>query len=438
MSRASKIGTLFFFGLSAAASLAPLPLVAQAPAATVTGKLTSIKFKGSLRYAQAGLLAAGGLASGQQIGIQDLQAAADRLSGLGLFRHVRFTFTSLGEDVSVVYELEDGPTVPVYFDNFPWFTDEELSAALKSQFPLFDGTAPEDGAMLEQMAAALQSLLASRNVSATVQRQLIGRPGADGMMQQFHIIGPALKVGAVRFEHPLAAGDKRINALLSELIGKPYSRFTTELFAFEHLRPVYLERGHLRAEFGPPQVRFTGDPRKPLPDNVLVVVPIAPGPAYTWGGAAWTGISVHSSDALNTWLGLAPGDIVDGMKLTAAWERIRAEYGRLGHLDASLDISPAFDPAAARVSYRIAVTEGVQYRMGELVLTGLSMNAERTLRSAWQVLPGQVFDRVWFDDFVATGIRRLFSDTPVHFTKIGPLLQPNAETGIVSVFLDFQ
>ena len=54
--------------------------------------------------------------------------------------------------------------MPVTFDNFPWFTDDEISQALKTSVVLFDGTAPDHGTILDDMSAALGKLLSSKGV----------------------------------------------------------------------------------------------------------------------------------------------------------------------------------------------------------------------------------------------------------------------------------
>ena len=62
------------------------------------------------------------------------------------------------------------------------------------------------------------------------------------------------------------------------------------------------------------------------------------------------------------------------MQLTAAWQRIEDEYAHRGYLDAKVEPQAQYDDGAASVSYHAIVTEGSQYRMGDLVITGLSPN----------------------------------------------------------------
>src|SRR6202035_5447069 len=98
---------------------------------------------------------------------------------------------------------------------------------------------------------------------------------------------------------------------ISQIIGKPCSRSAIELFEFDQIRPIYLTHAFLRVKFGPPTARFEGDPTKPLPDKVFVIAPIDPGPEFKWGGVEWIGNSVISTDELQRFVELKPGEAAD-------------------------------------------------------------------------------------------------------------------------------
>ncbi|HEX2711579.1 MAG TPA: POTRA domain-containing protein, partial [Candidatus Acidoferrales bacterium] len=116
------------------------------------GKITAIKVNGSQRYTEAQIAAASGLHAGDTASREKIQAAADRLAQLGPFSDVQYRFASSKEDVTVTFQVRDAPATPVSFDNFPWFTDAELADALRQAVGLFDGTAPEQGGILDAMA----------------------------------------------------------------------------------------------------------------------------------------------------------------------------------------------------------------------------------------------------------------------------------------------
>ena len=124
-----------------------------------TGKIASIKVSGSHRFSEEQIAAASGVHLGDSVRREDIQAAADRLAQLGPFSQVQYRFSSAQENLTVEFQVEDATEVPVSFDNFPWFTNAELTQALRGSVVLFDGNAPEQGAILEAMTRALQKLL---------------------------------------------------------------------------------------------------------------------------------------------------------------------------------------------------------------------------------------------------------------------------------------
>lgn len=402
------------------------------------GKLTTITVTGSKRYAEEAIAGATGLALGQEVTRDALQAAADRLSSLGLFENVHFSFRSQQERVEAAFQVQDAPLVPVFFDNFPWFTDQELISAIKAEAPLFDGMVPQSGTVLDAATQALQKILPSRKVAGSVQRELIGQIYADGMMMRFHIEGPSLKVGGVQFQDQLASSHPAMRLLTQQLIGKSYSRFAVEVFINEHVRPLYEARGNLRARYGPPQARFTGDPNKPLPDHVLVLIPIDPGSTYRWGGVTWNGNAAFGPAALDAFVPFPAGEPANGNHIQKLWHTIEDEYGRRGFVQAKVTPIAQYDQPQLRVHYEVTIAEGNLFRMGELVITGLSELAKRKLREAWTLPKGAVFNNSYFLEFLAScHSKKIFGDYVVHYDDVGYLLQPKPDHTI-DVMIDFK
>lgn len=400
--------------------------------------LLSISASGSRKFSSDQIAGASGLHRGTMITRDDIQSAANSLGALGIFKDVQYRFTSLPGGVKIEFQVVDAGAVPVLFDNFPGFSDAELSAAVKASVALFDGTAPEDGAILDAMDSALLKLLAERGVGGVVSHKVVTLPGGEKRAQQFRIESTALKVGAVEFSDALARDDHGIRDRVVDLIGKPYSRSALELFEFEQVRPVYLAHAFLRVKFGPVTAGFTGNPAKPLPDSVVVYVPIESGPAYTLSGITWSGNIIIPSAELDKTVVLVPGQVANGNRLELTWEHVRDLYAKSGYLDTNLDVSSSYDDAAARVSFVASITEGPQYHMGNLVITGLSLEGERRVRNAWNIARGAVFDRNVYDQFVSSRIPQAFVGLPVHYDKIGHFLETNPKTGTVEVLLDFQ
>ncbi len=386
---------------------AGFPALAQTPDAAAA--LREIHSEGEKLLTEAQVVAITGLIPGSPIARNDLQAAADKLVQSGLFAKVSYNFQSRLAGILVTYHVEESRRIPAYFDNIPWFSDSELRDAIRPKLPFFDGTLPD--------------------------------PGGEGNVQEIRIEGAALQIAKLEFGDPSLSASKAVQQHLSEILGKPYSRMTIDLFLSEAIRPIYLQQGFLRVKLGPPEVRLTGDPRQKLPAQIPVYVPVVPGTVYRWKEFHWTGNSLVSEFTLNGLLSAKPGDLADGMQIEAAWDRAREEYAHRGYLDAKLDPVPAFDDHAHTVSYSVSIQEGAQYHFGKMILTGISPAAERKLLASWPFTSGQVFDKSKFEELLVklqTHQEQVFGELPVHYENVGHWLQPDASKNTVDVLLDFK
>jgi len=424
--------------LAISALAAPLRAPAQAPPSSV---IAEIHQTGSTHYGDAQVAAASGLKLGDTVTREQLQAAADRLAQLGIFSRVNYRFTTRGDQIVLEFQLADAPLVPATFDNFPWFSDAELSAAIRQELPFFDGSVPPDGALLDTITAAISKLLQAHGISGSVEHILLAQPESDDMTVRFHINGPNITIASLDYGDTLAQASTELTARKTDLLNKPFSRFAIELFEFEHVRPLYLATGNLRVSFAAPVAHFTGDPNQPLPSSVSVQLPIDPGPIFHLSGLSWDGNRALDSTALSALATTKPGDLADGMQLAALWQRVESAYAHNGYINAHADPQPQFDNAAATVSYRVAITEGQQYRMGGLVLTGLSPTAEGVLRAVWQLAPGKTFDGAYVDSMfvkLEKPSSEIFGALPLHYEKLGHFLRVDETSHTVDVLIDFQ
>jgi outer membrane protein assembly factor BamA len=417
-----------------------LPSAAQAPA-PATASLHEIRAEGLKSLSIDQVIALSQLQKDSQVGQQDLQAAADRLLQTGLFAKVNYKFQSKEQAVTLTFLLEESPRVPIYYDNFAWFSDRELNDAVRKKLAFFDGTLPEGGAVVEETADAIKELLTARSVNTAVEHQLLANPIGEGNVQQFHAQDSPFTVASVEFGDPAVGQSHAVQQSLEAVIGKAYSRMAIDLFLAEQLRPFYLSQGLLRVKLGPPEVRLPGAPGKKLPDALPIFVPIVTGPVYHWKDVEWNGNAVLSTITLTNAVGLKTGDVADGMKIEAGWDRDREEYGRRGFLDVKIDPAASYDDQTHTVSYAVTVNEGVQYHYNSLVLTGLSLAAETKLKQVWPIAENAVFDKAAFESFLTklqTHPPDVFGDLPLHYESVGHWLRTDPDKHLVDVLLDFK
>ena len=406
-----------------------------------TATLKEIHAEGMKTFTEAQVATLSGLAIGSKVGRQELQDAADILLRSGLFAKVSYKFDTRNDAVFLTFHAEETPRLPVAYDNFPWFTDGELGDAIRANLPLFDGTLPEGGTVVDLAGNSLAAFLAAHGLKAEVQHFVLANPLIDASEQEFQVVGVAETIASIDFSDPALKDNRSVQQHLPELRGKPYSRLAIDVFLAESIRPIYQEQGYVRARIGPAEVRLVGNPNQKFPEAIPVYVPCAPGALYHWKEAQWQGNSAVSTETLKRALGLNPGDVANGLTIEGGWERAREAYSHLGYLDAKVAPTASYDDQAHTISYSVAITEGRQYRYHDINITGMSLAGERMIRDAWPLRAGDIMDKTIFEQFLLrleAHRETIFHDLPVHYDTVGHWLQTDPEKGTVDALLDFK
>jgi outer membrane protein assembly factor BamA len=426
----------WFFLLAFLSSLAVAP-----DSFSQTATLKGVHAEGMKTFTEAQIASLSGLQIGSEVGRKDLQDAADLLLRSGLFAKVNYKFDTHNNDVVITFQVEETPRLPVAYDNFPWFDDDELTAAIRKDLPFYDATLPEAGTVVELAGNSLSSFLTGHGLQAEIKHFVLDNPLTDGSELQFQVSGVTQTIASVDFSDPLLKENLAVQQHLGEIRGKPYSRLTIDVFLAEAIRPIYLEKGYLHAKIGPAQVRLSGDPNKKFPESIPVYVPCTPGAVYKWDAPQWQGQNALSSETLTRTMRLNPGDVADGMAIEGGWDRVREEYGHLGYLDAKVEPKATYNDQAHTVSYTVTISEGKQFHYHEMSITGMSLAGERMIRDAWPLKPGDVMDKTAFEQFLMrleSHRDTIFKDLPVHYDTVGHWLQTDQDKGTADALLDFK
>ena len=348
-------------------------------------RLTKIEFIGLQRLTHEQVLAASGLRIGQVVNPNVLDSATDKLMGSGLFTKVSYRFRSAEDEGIATFEVQE--------------------AAKGSTTP--DVRTPDVK-------------------TPSVRPRSVRTSGVKTSVCSLHFPGAAAisEVELIRNSQPL--------------INTDYSKEAVVNFARNTLLPLYRRIGRLRASFQEPTSRpeTSGE----CVNGVAVTIPVEEGSVYFWDGAEWIGNGALSNDELSAALGMRAGEVADGLKIDKGIEAVRKVYSRKGHAAADVRAAAEFNDSARRVTYRFTVQEGSGYRMGNLIVTGLSPEDTRSLKRKWALAPGAVFDDSYLDDFMRTSVRELVA---VLAQRTGRGLhssaetKPNAQSQTVDVVISF-
>jgi outer membrane protein assembly factor BamA len=349
-------------------------------------KIAVIEIEGVSTLTKETVIASSGLKIGDAFTVEATDAAAERLVSSGLFKKVSYRTRNAGNDVTITFQLEEikGQSSPVVFDNFIWFSDEELAAAIIREVPSFNGSAPDIGNTNEAIKKALQDLLTERKLPGQVEYNLTEHE------HLFRVEGAPMKVCTLHFPGAQNVSEEKLIQATRSQMDQEYSRQSAKVFPKYGLYPIYRELGHLRASFGAPVAK----PEKSAGcEGVDLTIPVTEGPLYLWSKADWSGNQVLSVQELDDALGMKPGEAANGKKVDKGLIEVQKAYGKHGHIQAHTDPTPEFDDAASKVIFKIAVNEGPQYRMGTVEFKGFSVDDAAMLGKKWALKSGEVYDR---------------------------------------------
>src|SRR6476620_3818150 len=333
-----------------------ISLFAMAPAQQPVRTIAKIEIEGLQRLSTDEVIATSGLKSGALFSIEELDAAAQRLADSGLFANVAYRTITKGNQLTIIFHVEEARSgqSPVAFDNFVWFTNDELLAAIKREVPSFNGTAADAGRMTDDIKLALENLLKERGIKGTVDYA----PSVSGGKQEhlFSVAGVSIPICNLHFPGAKNVSETKLVKAAKQMTDADYSRSSALAFSTFILFPLYREVGQLKARFAPPVAKLEASEK--CRTGVEVNIPVEEGPIYLWERAEWTGNETLTPKELDEALGMKSGEVANGVKSDKRLFEIDRVYGHTGHLDLSLKVEPVFDDAGSRVTYKITVKEG--------------------------------------------------------------------------------
>ncbi len=384
--------------------------------AQLSFKLLSVHVQGLQHLPEDKVVAASGLQLGRNATEQDFQQAVQKLAETGLFTDVayKYQYTTAGCNLDLQV-AENERLVPILFDNFVWFSDDHLLSLLRNRVPLFDGKLPLNGGLPDQVADALNAILAERKIAGHAEGiQAASLP--DGPIDEYTYAVKFHPVIVRNMDFPGAAQSEiaALQAAAKPISGQEYLRSSMRPHEKLDLLPVYLSRGYLKAQFADSQAKIVSDGPRTVVD---VSFPVKPGVQYRVTEVRWSGFSAFPADKLQSLIHLKPGQPANAVQLDNDLDAVHKLYGTRGYLMAYVKPVPTLDDSAATVAYALDVTEGDQFHMGELTVDGIDQSAADKLIAQWQIKRGDVFDDSYLQRFFQVmyhdiGLSRSYSVVP--------------------------
>jgi outer membrane protein insertion porin family len=379
--------------------------LAQMPASA--RHLIAIKVTGSKRFPEEAIAAATGLQMGAAVSDDDFKKAARRLGDMGVFTDIAYSFSYSSAGTKLELHVTDaGKFVPAHFEDFVWFTDEELRKRIKEHAPLFDGELPLFGRLADEVSDVLQAMLVENSIPGHVEYQRIGKQDGPVESISYHVNDVLIEVRNIEFAGAAPDDVPALEAAGRRLPEHEYSRSRLHQLVQRQLLPVYYERGYLKAQFGEPQPKVVKQPAAETEDGprnhtiVDVTFAVTPGQRYKLKSLQWSGNHEFPTETLQKMVRAELGQPANTVRLSDNLKDIQKLYGSRGFIAATIKPEAEFDDTAGTVAIRLDVSEGAVYHMGELEFRGLDNSLTAKLRNAWKIRPGEVYDSTYLTEYL--------------------------------------
>jgi outer membrane protein assembly factor BamA len=382
---------------------------AQKPLAQMSAsgrQLVAIKVVGSKRFPEAAIAAATGLQMGAAVIDDDFKKAARQLGNTGVFTDIAYSFSYSSAGTKVEFHVTDvDKFVPARFEDFVWFTDEELRRRIKEHVPLFNGELPLSGRMPDEVSDVLQAMLVENAIPGHVEYVRAGKADQPIEAISYSVSDVVIRVRNIDFTGVAEAELPALDSAAQRLPEHQYSRSRMNLLVQRQLLPVYYARGYLQAAFGEPHpkvVKQTTDAEDGPRNQTFVDVTFAvtPGLQYKVKNVQWSGNKEFSTEQLQKMVRAEPGQPANTIRLGDNLKDVQKLYGSRGFLTAAIKANADFDDATSTVVFTLDVKEGYVYHMGELEFRGLDNSLMAKLRTAWKLRFGEIYDSTYIEDYL--------------------------------------
>jgi len=377
--------------------ISAVAMAQSAGKAQISYKLLSIHVKGLEHFTENEVVAASGLRLGQFAGEEEFKQAAQKLGQTGLFKQLNYSYKYSTEGCELELQVaENERLVPILFDNFVWFSDEELLNLLRARVPLFEGKVPGGGYLTDEIADALGSILEERKITGRVEYMASGPLNGEIESYDYKLNMHAVLIRNVDFPGAATEEIPALQAGAKTLSGQDYLRTKMRSQEKFNFLPVYHARGYLKARFAEAQAKVAQDGAETLVD---VSFPVTPGVRYNLTEIKFTGNTVFPAEKLRELIHLKMAEPANSVELTDDLQQLHKLYGTKGYLFAHVNAVPTMDDIAATVAYHLDVTEDDMYRMGELSIDGIPPENAKKMLAQWQMKKGDPYDNSYSQRF---------------------------------------
>lgn len=252
---------------------------------------------------------------------------------------------------------------------------------------------------LQMDLSALRDFYRSEGFHRATVRQTL-TPNPQGVDIVYHIeAGPRHRLESVRFEGNNAFDDRELAKHLAAVRPRTLFRggaFDADMLQLdlEAVRQFYRGLGWLDATVGH---RLAYDDSA---QRLFLTVSVREGPRYTVSSLHVRGAALFTLDEIRAAMKLRPGGWYAPDWLEDDRQTLLGLYGEQGHLHAHVSTRVAVDPERHAATVELAIEEGPEVFLRDVVVLGNSRTQDRVIRRELDLHPGERVNTAAKDDAV--------------------------------------
>lgn len=333
--------------------------------------------------------------------------------------------------------------LPYRFENFVWWSDEELRLLLKKRISGLGDEIGTTNAEESRMRDALTTILKEKGIVAHVQseepsysavdqsKEVVGMPlpPRTPPVIAFSILTPEVRIGKITVHTNGAEAELLVQSEVKPNEGRLYE-LSSQAFWCTQVEKVLSQQGYLAAK-----ARFQhGQPRADG-GHFLVDLSLIVDAGLQYHIAAITadgGPLLHGRD-LGQFFTAKPGDLAGLSPFWKLGPELRVYYSHAGYADAHVEEETILDHDRSLVTYHLSISSGPLYHLRSVKIEKLTADQQTKVRELLGMHPGDVFQ----DDAI-NALYRKIADEPLlkgYSFSFGP--KRDRAAGAVDLRLDF-
>lgn len=231
-------------------------------------------------------------------------------------------------------------------------------------------------------------------------------------------------ISEVIFDGPVNVSSSELSTIKSHLAGACFDE--QDDIIEQSVRNAFAEHGFAQAEVK--SLTLKASDALAVPKPVTLTTEIDEGPLYHVGEITFVGNHAFSAAKLRAAFPIKKGAVYQRSKIVSGLAAIRKLYAPRGYNDVIFVPGIEFS-STATTALTIEVTEGPQYRMGELKVYAKKEIADQ-LVSQWHLREGAVFNLTYPQTFIEAS-----HSLPSDFSRQNILLVRNCPAATIAVLL---